>query len=134
MAQPPTRRRLLPPIQLPKTDTPPKPIVIDSLHFKQDKDGYLGTGHNRHLYLVDVDTKAIQPLTNAPEFNEDLPAWSPDSRRIAFVQSREKDMDADGMTDIELIDIPTSASSSNTCRYDPTHRRHSPDQRRCGPD
>jgi dipeptidyl aminopeptidase/acylaminoacyl peptidase len=90
-----------------KADTPPKPIVIDSLHFKQDKDGYLGTGHNRHLYLVDVDTKAIQPLTNAPEFNEDLPAWSPDSRRIAFVQSREKDMDADGMTDIELIDVPS---------------------------
>src|SRR3954463_13731143 len=36
-----------------KPDTPPKPIVIDSMHFKQDKDGYLGAGHNRHLYLVD---------------------------------------------------------------------------------
>lgn len=93
----------------PKTDTPPKPIVIDSLHFKQDKDGYLGTGHNRHLYLLDVDTKAIQPLTNAPEFNEDLPAWSPDSHRIAFVQSREKEMDSDGMTDIEVLDVPTSS-------------------------
>jgi dipeptidyl aminopeptidase/acylaminoacyl peptidase len=89
-----------------KPDTPPKPIVIDAMHFKQDKDGYLGTGHNRHLYLVDVDTKAIQPLTNAPDLNEDLPAWSSDSRRIAFVQSRERDMDNDGMTDIELIDVP----------------------------
>ncbi|HEY2401588.1 MAG TPA: S9 family peptidase [Steroidobacteraceae bacterium] len=104
----------------PKTDTPPKPIVIDSLHFKQDKDGYLGTGHNRHLYLVDVDTKAIQPLTNAPEFNEDLPAWSPDSRRIAFVQSREKDMDADGMTDIALMDIPTSAGPTRAGITQPT--------------
>src|SRR5207253_1624455 len=51
----------------PKPDTPPKPIVIDSMHFKQDKDGYLGTGHNRHLYLLDVGTQVIQPLTNAPE-------------------------------------------------------------------
>jgi dipeptidyl aminopeptidase/acylaminoacyl peptidase len=91
-----------------KPDTPPKPIVIDAMHFKQDKDGYLATGHNRHLYLVDVDTKAIQPLTNAPGLNEDLPAWSPDSRRIAFVQTRERDMDSDGMTDIELIDVPAA--------------------------
>jgi dipeptidyl aminopeptidase/acylaminoacyl peptidase len=105
----------------PKTDTPPKPIVIDSLHFKQDKDGYLGTGHNRHLYLVDVETKAIHPLTNAPEFNEDLPAWAPDSRRIAFVQSREKEMDADGMTDIELIDIPMSASPGAPVPHPPTY-------------
>ncbi len=93
-----------------KADAPPKPIVIDALHFKQDKDGYLGSGHNRHLYLVDVDTKAVQPLTHGAEFNEDLPAWSPDSRRIACVQSREKDMDADGMTDIEIIDVPATTT------------------------
>jgi len=99
-----------------KTDTPPKPIVIDSLHFKQDKDGYLGTGHNRHLFLVDVDTKSIQPLTNAPELNEDLPAWSPDSRRLAFVQTRERDMDSDGMTDIELIDVPPPAAGNSGAR------------------
>jgi dipeptidyl aminopeptidase/acylaminoacyl peptidase len=104
----------------PKADTPPKPIVIDSLHFKQDKDGYLGTGHNRHLYLLDVDTRAVQPLTNAPEFNEDLPAWSPDSHRIAFVQSREKDMDPDGMTDIDLIDIPRSAGPTSTAAAQPS--------------
>jgi dipeptidyl aminopeptidase/acylaminoacyl peptidase len=96
-----------------KADTPPKPIVIDSLHFKQDKDGYLATGHNRHLYLVEVDTKAIQPLTNASELNEDLPAWSPDGRRIAFVQTREKDMDSDGMTDIELIDVPPAMGQND---------------------
>ena len=105
------------------------------MHFKQDKDGYLGTGHNRHLYLVDVDTKAIQPLTNAPEFNEDLPAWSPDSRRIAFVQSREKEMDADGMTDIELIDVPTSAGpaadTTQPTAGSPTHRQCGPGHR-CG--
>ena len=95
-----------------KADTPPKPIVIDAMHFKEDKEGYLATGHNRHLYLLDVGTQAIQPLTNAPALNEDLPAWSPDSRRIAFVQSHEKGMDPDGMTDIEVIDVPPGAGAA----------------------
>ncbi len=90
----------------------PKPIVIDSMHFKEDKDGYLATGHNRHLYLLDVESKTVQPLTNAPEFNEDLPAWSPDSHRIAFVQTREKGTDVDGMADLDLIDAPPAASSA----------------------
>jgi dipeptidyl aminopeptidase/acylaminoacyl peptidase len=84
----------------------PKPIVINSMHFKEDKDGYLGTGHNRHLYLLDVQSRTVEPLTTAPEFNEDLPAWSPDSRRIAFVRTRERGGDADGMSDIELLDVP----------------------------
>jgi dipeptidyl aminopeptidase/acylaminoacyl peptidase len=84
-------------------DIPPKPIVIDSMHFKEDKDGYLGTGHNRHLYLLDVESKKVEPLTTDPVFNEDLPAWSADSRRIAFIRTRERGSDADGMEDIELI-------------------------------
>ncbi|MBS0418696.1 MAG: S9 family peptidase [Proteobacteria bacterium] len=100
-----------PPASGSKGDAPPKPIVIDSLHFKEDKEGYLGTGHNRHLYLLDVDTQAVQPLTNAAGLNEDLPAWSPDSRRIAFVQSHEKGMDPDGMTDLDVIDVPPPAAS-----------------------
>jgi dipeptidyl aminopeptidase/acylaminoacyl peptidase len=103
-----------PPAPGSKGDAPPKPIVIDSMHFKEDKDGYLGTGHDRHLYLLDVNTQAVQPLTNSPGLNEDLPAWSPDSRRIAFVQSHEKGMDADGMTDLEVIDVPPAASAHPT--------------------
>jgi dipeptidyl aminopeptidase/acylaminoacyl peptidase len=80
------------------------------MHFKEDKDGYLGTGHNRHLYLLDVQSKTVEPLTTGPELNEDLPAWSPDGRRIAFVRSHEKGGDADGMTDIELLDVPPASA------------------------
>jgi dipeptidyl aminopeptidase/acylaminoacyl peptidase len=88
----------------------PKPIVIDSLHFKEDKNGYLATGHNRHLYLLDVESRKLEPLTADPAFNEDLPAWSADSRRIAFIRSREKGgSDADGMADIELVDARPAA-------------------------
>jgi len=94
----------------------PKPIVIDSIHFKEDKDGYLGVGHNRHLYLLDVETRKIEPLTTDSAFHEDLPAWSADSRRIAFTRTREKGSDADAMEDIELIDAQPAAQPAKLLR------------------
>jgi dipeptidyl aminopeptidase/acylaminoacyl peptidase len=97
-------------------DIPPKPIVIDSMHFKEDKDGYLAVGHNRHLYLLDVESKKVESLTTEPAFNEDLPAWSADSRRIAFIRTREKGSDADGMEDIELIDAQPAAQPTKLLR------------------
>ena len=105
------------------TDTP-KPIIIDSMHFKEDKDGYLGAGRNHHLYLLDVESKKVEPLTNEPAFNEDLPAWSADSRRIAFIRTREKGSDADGMEDIELIDAQPAAQPTKLLRI------HAPNQQK----
>lgn len=87
----------------------PEPIVIDALHFKEDEDGYLKQGRRRHLYLFDVDSKHIDPLTTDPGFNEDLPTWSPDGRRIAFIRSHEQGPDHDGRTDIDIIDARTEA-------------------------
>jgi dipeptidyl aminopeptidase/acylaminoacyl peptidase len=94
----------------------PKPIVIDSLHFKEDKDGYLGSGHNRHLHLLDVASKKLDQLTTDPAFNEDLPAWSPDSRRIAFVRTSEKGADPDGTQAIDLIDAQPDAAPTQLLR------------------
>ena len=98
----------------------PKPILIDSMHFKEDKDGYLGTGHNRHLYLLDVQSRKIEPLTTDPAFNDDLPAWSPDSRRLAFVRTREKGSDSDGMADIDLIDVHSASQIATAPAAQPT--------------
>jgi dipeptidyl aminopeptidase/acylaminoacyl peptidase len=99
-----------------KTAEIPKPVVIDTFHFKEDKDGYLGTGHGRHLYLLDLATRKVEPLTRDPAFNEDLPAWSPDGRRLAFVRTREKGPDTDGMEDIDLIDTQAGATASKLLR------------------
>jgi dipeptidyl aminopeptidase/acylaminoacyl peptidase len=99
-------------------DNPPKPIVIDSMHFKEDKDGYLGAGHNRHLYLLNVESRKIEPLTSDPAFNEDLPAWSADGRRMAFIRTREKGSDPDGMEDIELIDAQPAAQPTKLLRVE----------------
>lgn len=94
----------------------PKPIVIDARQFKQDEDGYLRAGHGRHLYLFDIESKRIDALTTDPEFNEDLPAWSPDGRQIAFIRTNEKGPDQDGRTDIDVIDARPGATARNVVR------------------
>jgi dipeptidyl aminopeptidase/acylaminoacyl peptidase len=102
----------------------PKPIVIDARHFKDDEDGYLGVGRVRHLYLFDIESKRIDALTSDPAFNEDLPAWSPDGRQIAFVRTTEKGPDQDGRTDIDVIDAASGAAARRIVRpYAPNAQR-----------
>jgi dipeptidyl aminopeptidase/acylaminoacyl peptidase len=94
----------------------PKPIVIEAQHFKQDEDGYLASGHGRHLFLIDVESQRIDALTTDPQFNEDLPAWSPDGRQIAFIRAHEKGPDPDGRTDLEVIDARLGAQAHPIAR------------------
>ena len=94
----------------------PKPIVIDALHFKEDGDGYLQPGNERHLYLIDVASQHIDPLTSDPAFNDDLPVWSPDGRWIAFTRTHEMGADQDGREDIDVIDARTGSMPRNLAR------------------
>ncbi len=71
---------------------PPKPIVLDRFHFKQDIEGYL-TDKRPHLYLFTIATKKLSKLTDAPPsgataFAETEAAWSPDGKRIAFMSNQ----------------------------------------------
>ena len=102
----------------------PKPIVIDAVHFKEDADGYLGAGHGRHLYLIDVESKHSEQLTTDPQFNEDLPTWSPDGRRIAFIRTHERGPDQDGREDIDVVEPVTGAAPRTIVRaYAPNNQR-----------
>src|ERR1700733_12689861 len=92
------------------------PIVIDAWHFKQDEDGYLRAGHAQHLYLLNIGSKRIDALTTDAEFTEDLPAWSPDGREIAFVRSHEKGVDRDGCADIDVIDARSGGAVRSLAR------------------
>jgi dipeptidyl aminopeptidase/acylaminoacyl peptidase len=89
----------------------PKPIVIDALHFKQDGDGYLAQGHARHLYLLDIESKHTEQLTLDPQFNEDLPTWSPDGRQVAFIRTHALGVDPDGREDIAVMEPAAGAAA-----------------------
>nr|HPL27064.1 hypothetical protein [Anaerolineae bacterium] len=64
----------------------------DRAFYKLDGYGYLP--HERwHLWTVDARTGRAKQLTDHAMFDEQMPAWSPDGRRLAFVSNRSADPD-----------------------------------------
>jgi dipeptidyl aminopeptidase/acylaminoacyl peptidase len=89
----------------PKT---PAPIVIDRFQFKQDEGGYLGK-ERRHLYLLDVASGTATIITSG-DYDELLPAWSPDGKSLAFVSKRHPDSDRDNNWDVYVMDAAPGAA------------------------
>ncbi len=112
----PDGKRLVFTMEPSDTGSVPKPMVIDAMHFKQDADGYLTQGRTRHLYLFDVESKHLEQLTSDPAFNEELPTWSPDGRRIAFIRTAEQGADQDGREDIDVVDSSAGATPRKLAR------------------
>jgi dipeptidyl aminopeptidase/acylaminoacyl peptidase len=92
-----------------KPKTPP-PIVIDRFQFKQDEDGYLGK-QRRHLYVLDVESGKTTMLTSG-DYDELLPAWSPDGKSLVFVSKRRPDFDRDSNWDLYVIDAAPGAGAA----------------------
>ena len=84
------------------------PIVINRYKFKQDISGYLTTAR-QHLYLLDVASRKSEILTPG-NFDEYLPAFSPDGKSIAFVSNRDEDPDRTMNHDVWVIDARTGAT------------------------
>src|SRR6202167_6408530 len=61
-----------------KPPAPPKAIVIDRYHFKQDIQGYLRDNAFDSLYLYDIATKKAEKLTTGKNVSEEDAEWSPD--------------------------------------------------------
>jgi dipeptidyl aminopeptidase/acylaminoacyl peptidase len=108
----------------PVTSHAQPPIVIDAFHFKDDDEGYLSAGSLQHLYVLDVASGRLDSLTEDPAFNDESPSWSPDGTRIAFVRTRERGPDRDGMQSIEVIEALAGARPSTVTRvYAPNDQR-----------
>jgi dipeptidyl aminopeptidase/acylaminoacyl peptidase len=102
----------------------PKPIVIDAMHFKEDISGYLGSGHEAHLYLLDVASGAVSALASEAGSNDTGPVWSSDGQRIAFVRTNEKGWNPDGTMAIDVIDVRPGAVARELARpYAPNTQR-----------
>ncbi|MBV8071074.1 MAG: S9 family peptidase, partial [Acidobacteriaceae bacterium] len=90
-------------------EKPPKPIVIDRYHFKEDIEGYLGPRRN-HIYVFDIATEKLEQITN-DAFDETAAQWSPDGTRIAFVSNQDKDPDRSHNTDVFVMDAKRGAAA-----------------------
>jgi Tol biopolymer transport system component len=60
----------------------PPAEAAGTLAFQSDRDG------RTKIYLLDVPTGAVRPVTHGPNHHDEAPAWSPDGRLLAFSTTR----------------------------------------------
>ncbi len=85
----------------------PPPIVTERYQLREDGVGYL-TARRAHLYVLDIATGKHELLTPGAH-DEQLPAWSPDGKLIAYVTKRGVDPDRDLNYDIYVIEPKAGA-------------------------
>ncbi len=96
---------------------PPKPIVIDRYHFKQDVVEYLLSGRHSYIYLFDIATKKSERLTTDTGHDESGPVWSPDGTRIALTVNHATDPDREPSPQIFVADAQPGSAEKQITNY-----------------
>jgi dipeptidyl aminopeptidase/acylaminoacyl peptidase len=98
-----------------KKPEPPKPIVTDRYHFKQDVKGYIRDNDYDALYIYDLATKKPEKLTTDKNVSEENEVWSPDGQWIAYVSNHDQDPDRTNNSDVFVVAAkPGSAAKKLT--------------------
>jgi dipeptidyl aminopeptidase/acylaminoacyl peptidase len=84
-----------------KPKTPPARLIT-TLKYRYNGEGFT-YDRRRHLFVIDAASGETRQLTQG-DWDDTQPAWSPDSRRLAFVSARHTDRDYDRATDIFVVD------------------------------
>lgn len=80
-------------------------IITDRVFFKLDAYGYLPKARF-HLWIVDLQTKAVRQITHSDNHDETSPIWSPNGNTIAFLSNRTDNPDLNpGKIDLFLYNI-----------------------------
>src|SRR4051794_8080685 len=88
---------------------PPKPIVIDRYHYKQDVQGYLLSGRHSYVYVYDIASKKLDRVSTG-KWDESSISWSPDGTRLAFMSNHSEDPDRDPSAQLFVVEAKAGAT------------------------